>query len=74
LTEGDGLERRERHMAAARISAVCTGILRERLHDPSTTAEFQSTVEEVRTRRMDPWSAAQRVIAGLHRSSPATDS
>jgi LAO/AO transport system kinase len=67
LTGGDGLERRERHMAAARVGAICTGILRDRLHAPSTSEEFQSTVEEVRRRRMDPWSAAQRVIAGLRR-------
>lgn len=73
LTEGDRLERRERQMVAARIGAICTGILRDRLQAPSGGAEFEATVAEVRRRRMDPWSAARCVIAGLLRPAPATE-
>jgi LAO/AO transport system kinase len=65
LSGGDELERRERHMAAARISAICTGMLRDRLQDPGVGAEFEAAVEDVRLRRRDPWSAALRLVGAV---------
>jgi LAO/AO transport system kinase len=65
LRRGDELDRRERHMAAARISAICTGILRDRLQDPGVGAEFEAAVEDVRLRRRDPWAAARRLVGAV---------
>jgi LAO/AO transport system kinase len=65
LNRGHELERRERHMAAARISAICTGILRDRLQDPGVGADFEAAVEDVRLRRRDPWSAALQLVGAV---------
>jgi LAO/AO transport system kinase len=70
LHRGDELERRERHMASARISAICTGILRGRLQDPGVGAEFEAAVDDVQRRRLDPWAAARRLVEGLGRHAP----
>jgi LAO/AO transport system kinase len=70
LRRGGELARRERHMAAARISAICTGILRDRLQDPGVGAEFEAAVEGVYRRRVDPWTAAQRLVEGLSWRAP----
>ena len=70
LGRGDELERRERHMAAARISAICTGILRDRLEDPGVGAEFEAAVDLVQRRRLDPSAAARRLVEGLARQAP----
>ena len=70
LSRGDELERRERHMAAARIGAICTGMLRDRLQDPAVGAEFEAAVEDVRRRRRDPWTAARRLVGGLSWETP----
>jgi LAO/AO transport system kinase len=70
LRRGGELGRRERHMAASRISAICTGILRDRLQDPGVGAEFEAVVEDVHRRRVDPWTAAQRLLEGLNRHAP----
>jgi LAO/AO transport system kinase len=64
LSGGDELERRERHMAAARIRAICTGLLRDRLGSSDAGADFEAAVEEVHRRRQDPWTAARMLVTG----------
>jgi LAO/AO transport system kinase len=70
LGGGDELERRERHMAAARIRAIYTGLLRDRLQSSDTGADFEAAVEQVHRRRQDPWTAARRLVTGLSAPAP----
>jgi len=59
------LEERERDMAAARLRSIVTGILLDHLQHPETAADFDSTVERVRTRRIDPFTGARELIGGV---------
>jgi LAO/AO transport system kinase len=57
LRSSGELERRERDMARARVQAIVHGIVEDRLR-ASLNGRFDLLVEEVRTRRRDPFSAA----------------
>jgi LAO/AO transport system kinase len=59
------LAERERDMAAARLRAIATGILLDHLEHPEMAADFDSTVERVRARRIDPFTAARELIGGV---------
>jgi GTPase len=64
------LERRERRMAVARLTTICSDLLRASLQSPGRSAEFDAAVEAVQHRRQDPWEAARRLVVGLR--PPAT--
>jgi LAO/AO transport system kinase len=63
LRGGGELERRERVAAAARIRAIANELLVERLHDPTVGTTFDSLVDDVAARRIDPESAAMTLVA-----------
>ena len=64
------LERRERRMAVARLTTICSDLLRASLQSPGRSAEFDAAVEAVQHRRQDPWEAARQLVVGLR--PPAT--
>jgi LAO/AO transport system kinase len=59
------LAERERDMAAARLRAIAAGILLDHLEHPEMAADFDATVERVRARRIDPFTAARELIGGV---------
>jgi LAO/AO transport system kinase len=59
------LEEREREMAAARLRAIATRILLDHLEHPEAAADFGAAVERVRTRQIDPFSAARELMGGV---------
>lgn len=59
------LETRERMMAAARIRAIATYLLLNGILDLSTSGDFKSAVERVRSRTLDPLAAARELIGGV---------
>jgi LAO/AO transport system kinase len=59
------LAERERDMAAARLRAIATGILLDHLEHPEMAADFDATVERVRARLIDPFTAARELIGGV---------
>jgi len=53
---------RERANAVARVRAVAKELVVERMLDPSLTAAFESTIDEVVDRRLHPAAAASRLL------------
>jgi LAO/AO transport system kinase len=62
LRDSGELERRERRSAAARVATVARDLLLEELDSPSTGDAFERAVDEVLERRLDPRTAARRLI------------
>jgi LAO/AO transport system kinase len=62
LADTGELDRRERRSAAARVAAVAQDLLLEELGSPSTGDAFERAVEDVRSRRTDPRTAARELI------------
>jgi LAO/AO transport system kinase len=56
--------------AEAQVWAIVTDRLRERLHDESNRAHTRSTLESVAAHELDPYAAADRLLAGLGRHDP----
>jgi LAO/AO transport system kinase len=56
--------------AEAQVWAIVTDRLRERLHDASNRAHTRSTLESVAAHELDPYAAADRLLAGLGRHDP----
>lgn len=59
------LERRERRMAVARLTTICSDLLHASLQSPGRSTEFDAAVDAVQRRRQDPWAAAQQLVVGL---------
>jgi LAO/AO transport system kinase len=53
--------------AEAQVWAIVTDRLRERLHDPAHDARTQATLEAVAAHELDPYAAADALLAGLGR-------
>jgi len=58
LVSSGEIERRERGMAAGRVKAMIQNIALDRVEDPSTGADFDAAIEEVRLRKQAPFAAA----------------
>ena len=62
LRSSGELVRRERAAAIARIRAIVRDLVLERMHDPAHGRHFEAAVDEVTARRLDPHTAASRLI------------
>jgi LAO/AO transport system kinase len=56
------MDRRQRESAAARIRAIAKELLVARLEDPSNGVAFDEVVDLVTARRLDPETAARRLL------------
>lgn len=56
--------------AEAQVWAIVTDRLRGRLHDESNLAATQATLEAVAAHELDPYAAADALLAGLGRHDP----
>jgi len=57
---------RERMLAASRIKNLALRLTLEEIEDPSGAEAFAQIVEEVRARRLDPLTAARRLMSNQH--------
>lgn len=64
LRESGQLTQRERAAAAARVRAIALELVAARLDDPAGGGGFESLVNDVANRRLDPCTAAEQLIGG----------
>jgi LAO/AO transport system kinase len=69
LEEHGELQRRREHRAAAEIEAIVLGVLRERIGTLRRDAALPVLAADVATGRLDPYAAADRLLAGLDEQS-----
>ncbi|MGH3094632.1 MAG: methylmalonyl Co-A mutase-associated GTPase MeaB [Streptosporangiales bacterium] len=62
LRSHDALDARERSIAAARVRGIVTSLVLEKVTDPGQGADFEQVVDDVARRRLDPFSAASRLL------------
>jgi LAO/AO transport system kinase len=65
LEEHGELQRRRERRAAAEIEAIALGVLRERIGTLRRDAALPVLAADVATGRLDPYAAADRLLAGL---------
>jgi LAO/AO transport system kinase len=65
LEETGELRRRRHRRAADEVEAIALTSLRERMGDPRSGPALDELAEQVVERELDPYSAADRLIAGL---------
>lgn len=53
---------RERQMAAARVRSIVTGLVQEKLTDPSEGTQFEELVDKIAHRAVDPFTAARQLL------------
>ena len=56
--------------AEAQVWAIVTDRLRERLHDEANHDRTRATLEAVAAHELDPYAAADALLAGLGRPNP----
>jgi LAO/AO transport system kinase len=59
--------------AEAQVWAIVADRLREQMHDPAHRAATETTLAEVANHRLDPYGAADRLLAGLSDDSRTTE-
>jgi LAO/AO transport system kinase len=62
LVKHDGLGPREREIAASRLRNGALALLLARMEDPASATGFEALVDAVAERRLDPLTAASRLI------------
>ncbi len=65
LAEHDQLQRRRERRAAAEIEEIAVGVLRGRLEAVRPDAGLSTLAAQVAAGRLDPYAAADRLLAGL---------
>jgi LAO/AO transport system kinase len=65
LAASGELAQRERRAAAARVTALAKDLLSEQLADPASGAVLERAVDDVCSRRLDPRTAARRLVREL---------
>ena len=72
LGSSNELGRRERDNAVARIRAIAKDLVIERMYDPARARDFDAIVDQVISKRLNPYAAAAQLIDRGKEDDPLT--